>query len=113
MGAFSAKKTDLKSQDLADQPIGLLTLTGDCSIQYAIELKIVILECLDQHQIVHLDLDMAESFDLASVQLLYSAIKYADSIGRTLQLTGNPSAAFFKTVQDAGMDQLNWLSFQK
>ena len=112
MGAFSAK-CDLKPMNGSESSIGLLSVTGDCSIQYATEMKEALLDCLDKHDTIHLDFVKTESFDLASIQLLYSAQKYAFRLGKTMQLVGEPPSLFIKIANEAGFDHLDWLCFEK
>lgn len=78
--------------------IQVVNLNGDVTIARATELRATILEALEQKETVLAGLGQATDIDLAGIQLLYAAKRFARSVGRQFHLTG--------TVPDIIADRL-------
>lgn len=88
---------------------GTLKLDGDLTIQNVAALKVTLRDALDKVSLCKLDLYTVTSIDLAAIQLLHSAFKSAESMGKSLELIEAENVIFKKGVKSAGYSWEKWL----
>jgi anti-anti-sigma factor len=82
-----------------------LELTGALDINTADEVRKVLLECLEQHTSISVDLSKVESCDAAGVQLLLALEKSTESAGKPFSLVG-VSEAFARDCASLGISMV-------
>ncbi len=80
-----------------------LKVEGQMTVMVALELRDQLAECFESYEGVILDLEGAESCDMAGVQLLCSARRTAFETGKEFSVTG-ASSAVMESVSLAGLD---------
>ena len=88
---------------------GTLKLDGELTIQNVAALKVTLRDALDKVSLCKLDLYTVTSIDLAAIQLLHSAFKSAESMGKSLELIEVENVIFKKGVKSAGYSWEKWL----
>ncbi len=88
-----------------------LKLGGELSIQYASELKDLLLKTLDLSDTCNLNLHAVQAFDLSAIQLLYAFYLAATRQNKELSLTGGCPDIFSNAVKHAGYSWQKWFDF--
>jgi anti-anti-sigma factor len=79
-----------------------LVLEGDSTISSAAELKKALLELLEGHSSLQVDIERTTEVDTAVLQLLFSACKTVTAMGKTFELVGK-SDAFAEALERTGL----------
>jgi len=74
--------------DKQPEPVRILTLNGDLTITRVGELKALLVEALEQAETVTVDISAIEDVDVAGLQLLCAANRFAAGRGRSITLVG-------------------------
>lgn len=82
---------------------GQLTLSGDCTIESAIELKEALAKALDSSSHLVLRIGDVESVDLSFLQMLFWAERTSSKANKKFGLDTGECAAFARTVEQAGL----------
>jgi anti-anti-sigma factor len=82
-----------------------LSVTGELSFQTAADIRVALLEALDEASAaLRIDLSAVDSFDLAGVQLLYAAHRSAENRGLEIMVSyGENRERFEKLYGFAGL----------
>jgi anti-anti-sigma factor len=88
---------------IPDQCDTALTLTGALDINAAAGVRTALLQYLEQHTCISLDLSQIESCDAAGIQLLLALGKSAEAAGKPLVVVA-ASDAFTSNSADLGID---------
>ena len=81
---------------------GVLTVQGSLDPSGAVSFRKVLLEALDTAESIELDLSAVESMDILSLQLICSAIRTARKVDKEVRLSGNPSPALDRAIEECG-----------
>lgn len=88
---------------VGDGPV-VLRLKGDLRIPEACQLKEALLEVIEAHSRICLDLEGVDSIDLSGLQLVCAAHRYVARSGKKLQLVDNGRAVLVRFARDAGIE---------
>lgn len=80
----------------------LLTLSGDCTIEYAIELKEAFVQAMGSSANLLVQIENVEAVDLSFLQMLCWAHRTSAKKNRRFRIGANPSDTFRNTVVQAG-----------
>lgn len=89
------------------EPSGVLTFQGELNIQQAAELKSTLLDALNRVEKLVLDIEQVTEFDLASIQILFSAFKTSACLQKNLSFAGS-TPVFKKALEDSGYSHVEW-----
>lgn len=92
-------------QDLDAQGKRKLAIGGALTIAHAAELRLALLEALEETDELHLDLSGATEMDLTALQLLWAARKSAARLGKSV-LWGGSSEVCRRVAAASGFDCL-------
>jgi anti-anti-sigma factor len=81
---------------------GIVQLKGELNIQYAGELKELLLKACSEGKELSLDLGGVTEVDIACLQVLCSAHKTFLASNRELNLIGREAASFVRALDDSG-----------
>lgn len=82
--------------------MGILTIDGELTVQYAHELKSALLKSLDNVDHLVLNLAKVTSIDLSCLQLLCSAHRTSGKLNKQLSLIGDRPEALQQAAKNAG-----------
>ena len=87
----------------------ILKIGTALSIYEAAGLRDELISHLENHEHLILELGEVQKCDAAGIQLLYSAWKTADTVGKTVTIR-NPSSAILKIMKEMGVNSEEILS---
>ena len=88
---------------------GVLCFEGEIGIRIANELKKALQDSLEIIHTCELDFSNITGIDLTGIQLIYSAFKTAESLGRKMVLNVKRSDIFDQAVKESGFSEVEWL----
>lgn len=80
----------------------VLGVSGECTIEHALELKKVLAEALNSHKQLLLRLGNVTAVDLSFLQLLCWAHRNSVMMSKQITLDAEQSAVFKNTIEEAG-----------
>ncbi|KJR40043.1 anti-sigma-factor antagonist [Candidatus Magnetoovum chiemensis] len=92
---------------------GLLTLSGDLTIQNSMEIKKAIEDAIDNIEILQIDIEKSESIDLSFLQLICSAKKTLNIKKKQLEFTGLCPQSYTHVVEEAGFSHVLESNYNK
>lgn len=82
-----------------------LSLTGDLTTPHAEAVRAQVLAALSDHSAVTIDCSSATDMDVAFVQILVAASRFAAQSGKTVALASPPTGLFAETLRRCGFPQ--------
>ncbi|MBU2511797.1 STAS domain-containing protein [bacterium] len=92
-----------------DTDIGILVFEGNITIENAQKIKTLLLDMIEKTDVCHIEVQKITQIDLAGIQLLFSAKKYADEYKKIFKLVSDCPLHFMKVAKISGFDNINWL----
>lgn len=89
---------------------GCISLSGALTIENAAELMHVMADALSKSDVLEINHEAAESFDLSYLQILLSLKRTADTRHKVFSFIGNHPAGFLSVVEHAGNLKSEWMS---
>jgi|GEM_PF-2197037 len=86
--------------------VGVVTVQGSLDSSRAVSFRKALLEALDSAGTIEIDLSAVESVGILSVQLICSAIRTARKVDKEVRLSGNPSPALDKAMEECGYQDI-------
>ncbi|MCE5335851.1 MAG: STAS domain-containing protein [Desulfobacteraceae bacterium] len=80
----------------------VMGLSGECTIEHALEIKKALSEALDAHENLLLQLGNVTAVDLSFLQLLCWAHRNSVMMSKHIRLDSGTSTAFQNTIEEAG-----------
>lgn len=90
------------SWEARDNGGAVLRLAGEATVELMDELHALLLEGIETFDSVQIDCSATTAADFYTVQLLCSAHRTAVTRNKSLEVLGEPSAAFMETARKAG-----------